>query len=79
MGSFNRCPIALIRENSDWLPAFFRAYAYLRRFNLLVGDVEPDLLLAFDDEIRKIEAAEREDRKKQEELRRKTAKNGHAK
>lgn len=64
--------MGIIREESDWIQLLFRAYSCLRRFGILIDQsIEPDYLLAMDDEIKKIEQLEREDQRKLADLKRK--------
>ena len=71
LGNFKTCPVAAVLLQKESINRVFDAYAMLRRFNYYDGEVDKAYLLAVDDEIRKIEALEREEFQRREEAKRK--------
>lgn len=70
--------MALIREHQEWITSVFRAYSFLRRFNLLIDpEIDPELLICMDDEVKMIERLEQEERQRVEDLKRKAKSNAH--
>lgn len=73
LGSFSRCPIALVLSERPFLDRIFTAYSFLRRFGTQSDDDVPEgYLLTVDEEIRRIEALERDEARKKAEFERKT-------
>lgn len=69
LGEYERCPVAMILEHRPMVDRVMQAYSFLRRFGVRSDDDIPDgLLLAVDEEIRKIEAIERDDARKRAEI-----------
>lgn len=64
LGSFNRCPQGIARQNAAWIADVFEAYSLLKRFGLRPEEVETQYLLEVDTQIQAIEAAERRYRDK---------------
>lgn len=70
LGKFGRCPIALLRAAQPLIDHVCQAYAMCRRFNLAPAPEDAPLVLAFDEEIRRIEALEVEDQRRIDEMKR---------
>lgn len=71
LGAFSRCPMAEVIANQRWIDRVFTAYSMLRRFSVMDDEIDRGYLIALDDEVRRIEAIEREETRRREEAQRK--------
>ena len=73
LGSYEQCPIALIRAAQPLIEHVCQAYALCKRLGVHPAAEDASLLLALDEEIKRIEELEAEDARKRAELQRRAS------